>query len=140
MENINKNPNENTTEMSALEKYRANLTPEQRKENALKAAATKRKNRLERKVIKDELEKQLGKKVKIRVRNPETGEIEVKCTTINQAMIFALLNDAVDPENRNRLETVRFIRDTLGEKPVEKIQGDSVIEIVLSDDLKKYAE
>lgn len=125
-------------ELSPLEKYNANLTPEQRKENALKASKTRRENRLEEKVMSNALATQLNKKVKM--LNPEYDEkfkqtndprgIKYLYVSNLEAIVATMVQDAINPENKNRLETQKYIFDKI-EGNDKKNKGDVNVNVKL---------
>ncbi len=85
------------------------LTPEQRKERAKKAGQKSGEVRAQRKLLKDELLFLLDEKLK-------GGDYEGK--TAREAMSARLVNRAVNGDT----DAYKVIRDTIGEKPTEKIQ------------------
>lgn len=85
------------------------LTPEQRKERAKKAGQKSGEVRAKRKLLKDELLFLLDEKLK-------GGDYEGK--TAREAMSARLVNRAVNGDT----DAYKVIRDTIGEKPTEKIQ------------------
>lgn len=85
------------------------LTPEQRKERAKKAGQKSGEVRAKRKLLKDELLFLLDEKLK-------GGDYAGK--TAREAMSARLINRAVNGDT----DAYKVIRDTIGEKPTEKIQ------------------
>ena len=100
------------------------MTPEQRAENgrkgALKAIETKRK----RKAMKETLEVLLDMPMK--KGNVYTAEeiksfadLKGKNITIDQAMMICLVQKAL----KGDLSAIAMVRDTIGEKPAEKVEA-----------------
>ena len=102
------------------------MTPEQRAECGRKGAeVTKRKVR-ERKAMKETLEILLNMPMKKngKVYSAEElksfADLKGKNITIDQAMMVCLVQKAL----KGDLSAITMIRDTIGEKPVEKIQAE----------------
>lgn len=100
------------------------MTPEQRAENgrkgALKAIETKRK----RKAMKETLEVLLDmpmKKGKVYTAEEikSFADLKGKNITIDQAMMICLVQKAL----KGDLSAIAMIRDTIGEKPAEKVEA-----------------
>lgn len=100
------------------------MTPEQRAENgrkgALKAIETKRK----RKAMKETLEVLLDMPMKRgKVYTAEEiksfADLKGKNITIDQAMMICLVQKAL----KGDLSAIAMIRDTIGEKPAEKVEA-----------------
>lgn len=86
------------------------------RELQLKSAAKRKENREQRKLIKDRILERMGE-------------------TDWDQMIDNLIARAMD--DTKSFET---LRDTIGEKPTDKAEIDSKVEIVMSDDLEDYAK
>ena len=100
------------------------MTPEQRAENgrkgALKAIETKRK----RKAMKETLEILLDMPMKRgKVYTAEEiksfADLKGKNITIDQAMMICLVQKAL----KGDLSAIAMVRDTIGEKPAEKVEA-----------------
>ena len=100
------------------------MTPEQRAENgrkgALKAIETKRK----RKAMKETLEVLLDMPMKRgKVYTAEEiksfADLKGKNITIDQAMMICLVQKAL----KGDLSAIAMVRDTIGEKPAEKVDA-----------------
>lgn len=100
------------------------MTPEQRAENgrkgALKAIETKRK----RKAMKETLEILLDMPMKRgKVYTAEEiksfADLKGKNITIDQAMMICLVQKAL----KGNLSAIAMVRDTIGEKPAEKVEA-----------------
>lgn len=100
------------------------MTPEQRAENgrkgALKAIETKRK----RKAMKETLEVLLDmpmKKGKVYTAEEikSFADLKGKNITIDQAMMICLVQKAL----KGDLSAIAMVRDTIGEKPAEKVEA-----------------
>ena len=100
------------------------MTPEQRAENgrkgALKAIETKRK----RKAMKETLEVLLDMPMKRgKVYTAEEiksfADLKGKNITIDQAMMICLVQKAL----KGDLSAIAMVRDTIGEKPAEKVEA-----------------
>ena len=100
------------------------MTPEQRAENgrkgALKATETKRR----RKAMKETLEVLLDmpmKKGKVYTAEEikSFADLKGKNITIDQAMMICLVQKAL----KGDLSAIAMVRDTVGEKPAEKVEA-----------------
>ena len=100
------------------------MTPEQRAENgrkgALKAIETKRK----RKAMKETLDVLLDMPMKRgKVYTAEEiksfADLKGKNITIDQAMMICLVQKAL----KGDLSAIAMVRDTIGEKPAEKVEA-----------------
>lgn len=89
----------------------SDLTPEERKEKASKAGKKSAEVRAKRKLLKDELLALM----EVKMNNP-FNITEQK--TARELMSANLINKAV----RGDIDAFKVIRDTIGEKPTERIQ------------------
>ena len=120
------------------------MTPEQRAENgrkgALKAIETKRK----RKAMKETLEVLLDMPMKRgKVYTAEEiksfADLKGKNITIDQAMMICLVQKAL----KGDLSAIAMIRDTIGEKPAEKVEATvtkNPFDELTADELRKLIE
>ena len=100
------------------------LTPEQRRANARKAGIASGIARARRKTMREMLEILLEKEI----TNNKTGE---KVTT-QEAMMTAVISKAI----KGDMKANEFIRDTVGEKPVERQEVMQIEPPVIVDDVK----
>ena len=117
------------------------MTPEQRAENgrkgALKAIETKRK----RKAMKETLEVLLDMPMKRgKVYTAEEiksfADLKGKNITIDQAMMICLVQKAL----KGDLSAIAMVRDTIGEKPAEKVEATvtkNPFDELTADELRK---
>ena len=120
------------------------MTPEQRAENgrkgALKAIETKRK----RKAMKETLEVLLDMPMKRgKVYTAEEiksfADLKGKNITIDQAMMVCLVQKAL----KGDLSAIGMVRDTVGEKPAEKVEATvtkNPFDELTADELRKLIE
>ena len=120
------------------------MTPEQRAENgrkgALKAIETKRK----RKAMKETLEVLLDMPMKRgKVYTAEEiksfADLKGKNITIDQAMMICLVQKAL----KGDLSAIAMVRDTIGEKPAEKVEATvtkNPFDELTADELRKLIE
>lgn len=98
------------------------LTPTQ------KAQETRRRNNLEKQVIAASLKKQLKKKYKVRVYDPETDKTEVVIVKGEEMIGQRMMQIATGQEfsASESIKAAEFIRDSIGEKPTErrKVEGN----------------
>lgn len=123
------------TKKNPLQEWRENATEEEKREAIEKSAITRRKNAYEKRKVRDTLEKALENK--FAVRNQD-GEFEIKDGL--EAIALNLILTALEPRGKQVVSAYQTIRDTLGEKPTDKVEQDTTIEIVMSDDMKKLAK
>ncbi len=114
----------------------ADRTTEEQREIAKKGGIASVKARRERKAFKETLELLLkmplydGKKQSINSIK-SFANIKGKNITTREAMLIAQVQKAMKGDN----QSIMFIRDTIGEKPVEMI-GFQDIELVIEDEVK----
>jgi hypothetical protein len=114
----------------------ADRTTEEQREIAKKGGIASVKARRERKAFKETLELLLnmplydGKKQSINSIK-SFANIKGKNITTREAMLIAQVQKAMKGDN----QSITFIRDTIGEKPVEMI-GFQDIELVIEDEVK----
>jgi hypothetical protein len=114
----------------------ADRTTEEQREIAKKGGIASVKARRERKAFKETLELLLkmplydGKKQSINSIK-SFANIKGKNITTHEAMLIAQVQKAMKGDN----QSIMFIRDTIGEKPVEMI-GFQDIELVIEDEVK----
>ena len=114
----------------------ADRTTEEQREIAKKGGIASVKARRERKAFKETLELLLkmplydGKKQSINSIK-SFANIKGKNITTHEAMLIAQVQKAMKGDN----QSITFIRDTIGEKPVEMI-GFQDIELVIEDEVK----
>lgn len=112
----------------------ADRTTEEQREIAKKGGIASVKARRERKAFKETLELLLkmplydGKKQSINSIK-SFANIKGKNITTHEAMLIAQVQKAMKGDN----QSITFIRDTIGEKPVEMI-GFQDIELVIEDE------
>lgn len=111
-------------------------SPEEVRENGRKGGIASGKARREKKAFKETLELLLnmplydGKKQSINSIK-SFANIKGKNITTREAMLIAQVQKAMKGDN----QSITFIRDTIGEKPVEMI-GFQDIELVIEDEVK----
>jgi hypothetical protein len=114
----------------------ADRTTEEQREIAKKGGIASVKARRERKAFKETLELLLkmplydGKKQSVNSIK-SFANIKGKNITTREAMLIAQVQKAMKGDN----QSITFIRDTIGEKPVEMI-GFQDIELVIEDEVK----
>lgn len=96
------------------------LTPDERRKNARKAGIKSGEKRRERKKLKELLE------IALQLQNEETGERN------DIAITAAIINKA----RKGDVYAYLTIRDTLGEKPVEK-QEVAINPVTIKDDINE---
>lgn len=99
------------------------LTPTQRRENARKAGQASAAKKQERKKMRELLE------IALMMTDEETGEKN------NTVITAALINKAKSGDTK----AYEVIRDTIGEKPVDKVQNDVKLTqaLVVFDEVEK---
>lgn len=97
----------------------ADRTTEEVREIARKGGIASGKARKEKKLLKELLEEALN-------RDTETGNEYVNITR-------ALIKEA----NRGNVKAYEVIRDTLGQKPVDKVEHSGAIPVVIDDDIRE---
>ena len=114
------------------------MTPEQRAENGRKGGFAKREATRRRKEMKETLDILL--KMPMKKGKVYTAE-DIKCfadlkgknITIDQAMMVCLVQKAL----KGDLSAIGMVRDTVGEKPADKMEVKDVTPVIISgeDDL-----
>ena len=102
----------------------ARMTPEERAENGRKGAEKAKENRRKRKEMRETLDILL--KMPMKKGKVYTAE-DIKCfadlkgknITIDQAMMVCLVQKAL----KGDLSAIGMVRDTVGEKPAEKVEA-----------------
>lgn len=115
-----------------------NLTPEQRREYGRRGGLTKGENYKRRKELKETLDILLDMPLKKgRTTSVEKvqafTEMKGKNITVDQAMMVCLIQKAL----KGDLNAIAMVRDTIGEKPTEKLDVKDVTPVIISgeDDL-----
>ena len=97
----------------------ADRTTEEVREIGRKGGIASGKARREKKLLKELLEEALSK-------DTETGNEYINITR-------ALIKEA----NRGNVKAYEVIRDTLGQKPVDKVEHSGTIPVVIDDDIRE---
>ena len=102
----------------------ARMTPEQRAENGRKGGLAKREATRKRKEMRETLDILLNmpmKKGKIYTAEDIKcfADLKGKNITIDQAMMVCLIQKAL----KGDINAIAMVRDTIGEKPVEKVEA-----------------
>ena len=115
-----------------------NLTPEQRREYGRRGGLTKGENYKRRKELKETLDILLDMPLKKgRTTSVEKvqafTEMKGKNITVDQAMMVCLIQKAL----KGDLNAIAMVRDTIGEKPSDKVEVKDVTPVIISgeDDL-----
>ena len=115
-----------------------NLTSEQRREYGRRGGLTKGENYKRRKELKETLDILLDMPLKKgRTTSVEKvqafTEMKGKNITVDQAMMVTLIQKAL----KGDLSAIAMVRDTIGEKPTEKLDVKDVTPVIISgeDDL-----
>ena len=119
--------NPNVREISKL------ITPEQRKEYGRKGGLMKGENFKKRKEFKETLnlllELPLTDKALTNVENIKSfAKLKGKNVTVDQALMVKLIQKALNGD----LNAITMIRDTIGEKPADKMEVKDLTPIILS--------
>ena len=116
----------------------AKMTPEQRREYGRKGGLKKGENYKRRKELKETLNILLDMPLKTgRTTTVEKvqafANLKGKNITVDQAMMVCLIQKAL----KGDLNAIAMIRDTIGEKPTEKLDVKDVTPVIISgeDDL-----
>lgn len=116
----------------------AKMTPEQRREYGRKGGLKKGENYKRRKELKETLNILLDMPLKTgRTTTVEKvqafANLKGKNITVDQAMMVCLIQKAL----KGDLNAIAMVRDTIGEKPTEKIDVKDVTPVIISgeDDL-----
>ena len=115
-----------------------NLTSEQRREYGRRGGLTKGENYKRRKELKETLDILLDMPLKTgRTTSVEKvqafANLKGKNITVDQAMMVCLIQKAL----KGDLSAIAMVRDTIGEKPTEKLDVKDVTPVIISgeDDL-----
>lgn len=116
------------------------MTPEQRAECGRKGGLAKREATRRRKEMKETLDILLNMPMKKgKVHSAEDiksfADLKGKNITIDQAMMICLVQKAL----KGDLNAIAMIRDTIGEKPSDKVEVKDVTPVIISgeDDLSE---
>ena len=116
----------------------AKMTPEQRREYGRKGGLKKGENYKRRKELKETLNILLDMPLKTgRTTTVEKvqafANLKGKNITVDQAMMVCLIQKAL----KGDLNAIAMVRDTIGEKPTEKLDVKDVTPVIISgeDDL-----
>lgn len=121
------------------------MTPEQRAECGRKGAEVTKRIRRERKEMKETLDILLSMPMKKngKVYSAEElksfADLKGKNITIDQAMMVCLVQKAL----KGDLSAITMIRDTIGEKPAEKVEATvkkNPLDELTADELRKLIE
>ena len=121
------------------------MTPEQRAECGRKGAEITKRKRRERKEMKETLDILLSMPMKKngKVYSAEElksfADLKGKNITIDQAMMVCLVQKAL----KGDLSAITMIRDTIGEKPAEKVEATvkkNPLDELTADELRKLIE
>lgn len=118
----------------------AKMTPEQRREYGRKGGLTKGENYRRRRELKETLNVLLDMPVNDGKKNDidkitAFANLKGKNITVDQAMMVTLVQKAL----KGDLNAIAMIRDTIGEKPSEKVEVKDVTPVIISgeDDLSE---
>lgn len=118
----------------------AKMTPEQRREYGRKGGLTKGENYKRRRELKETLNVLLDMPVNDGKKNDidkikAFANLKGKNITVDQAMMVCLVQKAL----KGDLNAIAMIRDTIGEKPSEKVEVKDVTPVIISgeDDLSE---
>ena len=118
----------------------AKMTPEQRREYGRKGGLTKGENYRRRRELKETLNVLLDMPVNDGKKNDidkikAFANLKGKNITVDQAMMVCLVQKAL----KGDLNAIAMIRDTIGEKPSEKVEVKDVTPVIISgeDDLSE---
>lgn len=116
------------------------MTPEQRAENGRKGAKKANENRRKRKEMRETLDILLNMPMK---KGKTYSAEDIKCfadikgknITIDQALMVCLVQKAL----KGDLNAITMVRDTVGEKPTDKMEIKDTTPIIISgeDDLSE---
>lgn len=116
----------------------AKMTPEQRREYGRKGGLAKGENYKRRKELKETLNVLLDMPLKTgRTTTVEKvqafANLKGKNITVDQAMMVCLIQKAL----KGDLNAIAMVRDTIGEKPSDKVEVKDVTPVIISgeDDL-----
>ena len=117
-----------------LKAAREKLTPEQLAENGRKGGLKQGENARQRKELKETLNILLSlplddKKALADIENIKSfAKLKGKNITVDQAMMIKLMQKALNGD----LNAISMIRDTIGEKPSEKMEVKDVTPVIIS--------
>ena len=121
----------------------AKMTPEQRREYGRKGGLKKGENYKRRKELRETLDVLLDMPLRTgRTTNVEKvqafANLKGKNITVDQAMMVCLIQKAL----KGDLSAIAMVRDTIGEKPTEKVNMDAKVtknplEDLSSDELRE---
>ena len=111
----------------------ARMTPEQRAENGKKGGIAKREATKRRKEMRETLDILLNMPMKKgKVYTAEDikcfADLKGKNITIDQAMMICLVQKAL----KGDLNAIGMVRDTIGEKPSDKVEVKDVTPVIIS--------
>ena len=111
----------------------ARMTPEQRAENGRKGGLAKREATRRRKEMRETLDILLNMPMKKgKVYSAEEiksfADLKRKNITIDQAMMITLVQKAL----KGDLNAIGMVRDTVGEKPTEKMEIKDTTPVIIS--------
>lgn len=109
---------------SPLQEWRENATEEELKEMYEKGARTRRKNKYEEKKIQQQLNDLLSQPL---VFKDEEGKI--KNTTRLEQITLNLIDTALEKGGKQVVAAFTAIRDSVGEKPTNKVDVDGTLGI-----------
>lgn len=109
---------------SPLQEWRENATEEELKEMYEKSARTRRKNKYEEKKIQQQLNDLLSQPL---VFKDEDGKI--KNTTRLEQITLNLIDTALEKGGKQVVSAFTAIRDSVGEKPTNKVDVDGTLGI-----------
>ena len=125
----------NEKQIEALRKHRESLTEDEKKAMYEKGALTRRKNNHEKQQVRKTLQNALDNAFVVRGQDGKVKNLQGL-----DAIAYNLVITALEPGGKQVVSAYQTIRDTLGEKPTDKVEQDTTIEIVMSDDMKKLAK
>lgn len=96
-----------------------------------KSAKSRKRNRIMRKAFKEILDEEFEKKVKVNGKDGKDGK-EISRKEAVSLRLMQILLDATTKEN-DFLKALEFARDTIGEKPIEKVQVAEVDQEVIDE-------
>lgn len=117
-----------------LKAAREKLTPEQLAKNGRKGGLKQGENARQRKELKETLNILLSlplddKKALADIENIKSfAKLKGKNITVDQAMMIKLMQKALNGD----LNAISMIRDTIGEKPSEKMEVKDVTPVIIS--------
>ena len=108
----------NEKNLMDVNELNARLTPEQRKANASKAGKASGQKRRERKQMKEQLEMLLNLPLQNNKLKEQMAKLGIEDNEMNNqmAMTIAIYQEAM----KGNTKAFEIIRDTIGEKPIER--------------------